>query len=482
MPALRARYGRVSWTFWPYSNDAIILFYLPAAAPAGAGGGNCWPNGNVVRTPVTAPPPEFADGWPAGTQSCVDVSWRALVLQGGTGEGCDYAFGSAMEMAVPVADCGAVVDALIAGQAALQATYVWDNGRLAQSDVRYVAGDDAWLSPFYGRDSCVISTSMLGDVARRWTGDPGQTRAFLMLLQDAAGAHGGRPHPGKISYLAAAGLAAVYPRYCDFLAVRHAVDPAGRWANEWLDALFPPAGSADAQQLCGTTQAGGGGAGGNGTSAGGSTDNGGAAGDGGGGTGGGGNGGAPDDGGAGGGAPGGDGGGAPGTNGPDGNVEGTGDPAAGGDGNGGGSGGGSPSPGGSISSASSGSAGLPQPAIMMIGVVAGALVGVAIAAVAAAFGVRKWRQARLDSQGSARAAGQRALAGSGAGSRAAHAAPPRRAAAGAAAVPARTTAQGAAGTSGVAATVPLRSARGALRQRTPAGDGGPSLRSPAAAV
>jgi FAD/FMN-containing dehydrogenase len=50
--------------------------------------------------------------------------------------------------------------------------------------------------------------------------------------------HGGRPHWGKVHSLKGAQLAALYPRWDDFLALRERIDPVGRFLTPYLRALF----------------------------------------------------------------------------------------------------------------------------------------------------------------------------------------------------------------------------------------------------
>jgi FAD-linked oxidoreductase len=105
-------------------------------------------------------------------------------------------------------------------------------------EFRFVKGDDAWLSPFHGRDSCSIAVHALH-------GEP-----YDYLLRDVGAVfrrHGGRPHWGKLHDLSPAELASRYPRWKDFLAVRAELDPRGRLLTPYMARLFglpSPGGSA----------------------------------------------------------------------------------------------------------------------------------------------------------------------------------------------------------------------------------------------
>ncbi|MXN76120.1 FAD-binding protein [Burkholderia sp. 4701] len=108
-------------------------------------------------------------------------------------------------------------------------------------EYRWVRGDDIWLSPNYGRDSVHIS-------AHQYRGMPFD--AYFAGVQAICLNHGGRPHWGKVHGLTAAGLAACYPRWDDFLALRERMDPHGRFLTPYLRALFGLQHRASAVPVC----------------------------------------------------------------------------------------------------------------------------------------------------------------------------------------------------------------------------------------
>lgn len=96
-------------------------------------------------------------------------------------------------------------------------------------ELRRVAADEAWLSPFEGgpRGSIAIHTYYKDD------------RAFLFtLIEPILRRHGGRPHWGKLHTLKAQDFAKLYPRWSSFLEVRRRLDPTGRLLNPYLATLF----------------------------------------------------------------------------------------------------------------------------------------------------------------------------------------------------------------------------------------------------
>ena len=92
-------------------------------------------------------------------------------------------------------------------------------------EVRTIAPDDAWLSPFYRRQSGSIA------VHAYYKDD----YAFLFdLVEPILRRHGGRPHWGKLNSLGYKDFQALYPRWKDALEIRRTLDPGGRFLNPYL--------------------------------------------------------------------------------------------------------------------------------------------------------------------------------------------------------------------------------------------------------
>lgn len=95
-------------------------------------------------------------------------------------------------------------------------------------ECRLTAPDDSWLSPFeIPRISIAVHAHHL---------EPHDY--FYSLLEPIFLAHGGRPHWGKLHSLEDKDLAVLYPRWGDFLKLRQALDPKGRFLNPYLRKLF----------------------------------------------------------------------------------------------------------------------------------------------------------------------------------------------------------------------------------------------------
>lgn len=96
-------------------------------------------------------------------------------------------------------------------------------------EYRVVAGDDIWLSPMNAGP--VAAISMHQDHRMPW-------RRLFADAQAIFRAAGGRPHWAKRHTLSRADVDALYPLAERFRTVRRAIDPADKFLNAELEALF----------------------------------------------------------------------------------------------------------------------------------------------------------------------------------------------------------------------------------------------------
>ncbi len=91
-------------------------------------------------------------------------------------------------------------------------------------EVRFAAADDLWMSPASGRATCHLGAYMAeaDGIERYFRGFEAQMLAY-----------GGRPHWGKEFAAGSDELRKVYPRYDDFVALRHRLDPRRVFANDY---------------------------------------------------------------------------------------------------------------------------------------------------------------------------------------------------------------------------------------------------------
>jgi len=130
-----------------------------------------------------------------------------------------------MEYAIPRADAVAAITAV---------RDLIDGSGLHISfpvEVRFVAGDDAYLSPAHERDTCYIAVH----VYRGMEFEP-----YFRGVEEIMSGYGGRPHWGKMHFQTATTLAPRYAQWDAFQAARRRVDPDGRFRNAYTDRVLGP--------------------------------------------------------------------------------------------------------------------------------------------------------------------------------------------------------------------------------------------------
>lgn len=96
-------------------------------------------------------------------------------------------------------------------------------------EIRSIAADTAYLSPFYQRDS--ISVSICGHKYLNY-------REFLADVARTLDPFDPRPHWGKIHYMDKQRLEAAFPEYGRFESIRERLDPSGAFLGPYLSPLF----------------------------------------------------------------------------------------------------------------------------------------------------------------------------------------------------------------------------------------------------
>lgn len=99
--------------------------------------------------------------------------------------------------------------------------------------IRFGPAETGWLAPAHGRDTCWVNL-----LVHRPHGDNTRPVPQFAALEAVLRAYGARPNWAKNHGFTARSLAASYPRWADFLAVRRALDPDGRLLNPYLRSLF----------------------------------------------------------------------------------------------------------------------------------------------------------------------------------------------------------------------------------------------------
>jgi FAD-linked oxidoreductase len=103
-------------------------------------------------------------------------------------------------------------------------------------EIRFAAADDLWLSTAHGRETAYVAVHQYVRLP--------YTRYFAAVERIMAQV-AGRPHWGKMHWLDAERLGALYPRFADAQRVRAEADPTGVFSTAYLDRLLgstaPPA-------------------------------------------------------------------------------------------------------------------------------------------------------------------------------------------------------------------------------------------------
>ena len=99
---------------------------------------------------------------------------------------------------------------------------------IKMAEVRTVAGDELWLSPFHG-DTLALHFSWLIDA---------DVSGVLPALEDGLAPFDPLPHWGKLHTVAPDVIRRGYPRFGDFIELADRHDPHGRFRNRHLDLLL----------------------------------------------------------------------------------------------------------------------------------------------------------------------------------------------------------------------------------------------------
>ncbi len=98
-------------------------------------------------------------------------------------------------------------------------------------EVRFVAADDAFLSPASGRDTAYVAVHVYRGM---------EFDRYFREVEAVMDAYEGRPHWGKRHYQTAEVLRGRYPDFDRFLTVRDRFDPERRFANRYIEQVLGP--------------------------------------------------------------------------------------------------------------------------------------------------------------------------------------------------------------------------------------------------
>lgn len=135
-----------------------------------------------------------------------------------------------MEWAVPQDKVGVVLTELQA--------WIVNSGFPAHFpvEVRFVKGDDIYLSPAYGRDSCYINIIMYRPYNKYVPNEK-----YWDTFEHIVASVGGRPHWAKDHKYGGGDFDVLYPKWSTFCQVRERLDPNGMFLNDNLQRVFSKA-------------------------------------------------------------------------------------------------------------------------------------------------------------------------------------------------------------------------------------------------
>jgi L-gulonolactone oxidase len=96
-------------------------------------------------------------------------------------------------------------------------------------EVRFVAADDIFLSPSFGRETAYVAAHVFQGM---------EYEAFFREVEEIMRDYGGRPHWGKLHFQTHQTLRDLYPAWGRFASVRARLDPHGRFRNAYLDRVL----------------------------------------------------------------------------------------------------------------------------------------------------------------------------------------------------------------------------------------------------
>jgi FAD-linked oxidoreductase len=98
-------------------------------------------------------------------------------------------------------------------------------------EYRYVAAEDSYLSPYFGRDSAMVDL-------QQYKGMPYQE--YFAAGEEIFKRYDGRPHWGKLHNRTAEELRPLYPMWDRFQELRRRLDPEGVFANDYVRRVLGP--------------------------------------------------------------------------------------------------------------------------------------------------------------------------------------------------------------------------------------------------
>lgn len=98
-------------------------------------------------------------------------------------------------------------------------------------EIRFVKGDNFYLSPYYKQDSMTVNIVMF----RPFGKNPPDHDKYFKMFEELAMSFGGRPHWAKKHTMNPEFFQSVYPKFGDFLAIRQKLDSSNLFVNDYVE-------------------------------------------------------------------------------------------------------------------------------------------------------------------------------------------------------------------------------------------------------
>jgi len=225
-----AEYVKLWWL--PTTGSAVVFRYERSEAPEPDDALARWVDETIVNRLVFDRALRFVGRFPAAT-SALNASVAATYL--GPSERVarsDRAFNLAMPPIHREAEWAFAMKVAPLALESLATLVRRDRLRINfPCEIRFVRGDDGWMSPAHGRDTCQIGIYQAEspDLAPWFTG-----------ASTIAHSLDGRPHWGKEHDWAIDAIERAFPRFGEFKALAHQLDPRGMFMNAHLARILGP--------------------------------------------------------------------------------------------------------------------------------------------------------------------------------------------------------------------------------------------------
>ena len=228
--AASADFVKVWWL--PTGRSAIVFRYRRTPRRAASRPIARWVDEKIVNRVLFELALRLAGRFPAITPQVNDLVMSTYFGAGTRVDRSDRCFNLAMppvhretELAVDLDDAGAL---LLEVDDAIREDRLLVNFPV---EIRFVQGDDAWMSPAYGRDTCQIGF---------YQAESPHLARYFARVEEIGVRIGARPHWGKELSNSGARVRAGYPKAPAFLALRRALDPHGTMQNRFLERVLGP--------------------------------------------------------------------------------------------------------------------------------------------------------------------------------------------------------------------------------------------------